>query len=45
MKHLVRVIAVMLATLWAAPVLAADPTYLPGTRLGLVPLAGSHLFP
>lgn len=40
MKHLVRVIAVMLATLWAAPVLAADPSYLPGTRLGLVPLVG-----
>jgi hypothetical protein len=26
--------------LWAVPVLAADPTYLPGTRLGLVPLVG-----
>lgn len=40
MKHLVRCLAVALAMLWAVPVLAADPTYLPGTRLGLVPLVG-----
>ena len=41
MKHLVRCLAVALATLWVAPVLAADPpTYLPGSRLGLVPLVG-----
>lgn len=40
MKHLVRCLAIALATLWAVPTLAADPTYLPGTRLGLVPLVG-----
>lgn len=41
MKHLVRCLAVALAMLWVAPVLAADPpTYLPGSRLGLVPLVG-----
>lgn len=40
MKHLVRCLTVALAMLWAAPVLAADPTYLPGSRLGLVPLVG-----
>lgn len=40
MKHLVRCLAIALAMLWAAPVLAADPTYLPGSRLGLVPLVG-----
>lgn len=40
MKHFVRCLAVALAMLWTAPVLAADPTYLPGSRLGLVPLVG-----
>jgi hypothetical protein len=40
MKHLVRCLAVALVTLWAAPLLAADPIYLPGARLGLVPLVG-----
>ena len=40
MKHLVRLLAVALTMLWAAPILAADPTYLPGSRLGLVPLVG-----
>ncbi|MGN6309686.1 MAG: hypothetical protein ACTHNN_09035 [Xanthobacteraceae bacterium] len=40
MKHLVRSLAIALAMLWAAPVIAADPTYLPGSRLGLVPLVG-----
>ena len=40
MKHLVRCLAVALTMLWAVPVLAADPTYLPGPRLGLVPLVG-----
>ncbi|MBN9002481.1 MAG: hypothetical protein J0H75_10620 [Rhizobiales bacterium] len=40
MKHLARCLAVALAMLWAAPALATDPTYLPGSRLGLVPLVG-----
>jgi len=40
MKYLVRCLAIALALLWTAPVLAADPTYLPGSRLGLVPLVG-----
>lgn len=40
MKYLVRSLTIGLAMLWAAPVLAADPTYLPGSRLGLVPLVG-----
>lgn len=40
MKHPVRLLAVVLAVLWTAPGLAADPTYLPGSRLGLVPLVG-----
>lgn len=40
MKHLVRSLAIALAILWATPLLAADPTYLPGSRLGLVPLVG-----
>lgn len=40
MKYLVRCLAIALTMLWTAPVLAADPTYLPGSRLGLVPLVG-----
>lgn len=40
MKYLVRSLAIGLAMLWAAPVLATDPTYPPGSRLGLVPLVG-----
>lgn len=40
MKQSLRLLAVALAMLWAAPVLAADPTFPPGSRLGLVPLVG-----
>ncbi len=40
MKYPLRFLAVALAMLWAAPVLAADPIYPPGSRLGLVPLVG-----
>ena len=40
MKHLARCLAVALALLWIAPAFAADPTYLPGIRIGLVPLVG-----
>ncbi|MGB3447503.1 MAG: hypothetical protein WBA48_12490 [Xanthobacteraceae bacterium] len=40
MTHLVRFLAIALATFWTAPIFAADLTYLPGSRLGLVPLVG-----
>ncbi|MGB3867709.1 MAG: hypothetical protein WBA29_19005 [Xanthobacteraceae bacterium] len=40
MKQLLRLVAIVIATLWAGPSFAADPVYPPGSRLGLVPLVG-----
>ncbi|HWV97882.1 MAG TPA: hypothetical protein VN130_12125 [Xanthobacteraceae bacterium] len=40
MRQFFRYLAVALTVLWFGPALAADPVYLPGSRLGLVPLIG-----
>jgi hypothetical protein len=40
MKQLARLFAVVLVASWMGPALAADPVFLPGSRLGLVPLVG-----
>ena len=40
MRQFFRYLAVALTVLWFGPALAAGPVYLPGSRLGLVPLIG-----